>query len=72
MKNKFPFPLSFLTVSLFYWISAPSSVAAPFVSIGDNTDIYFNGSSSIRWASNIFRNEAVSYTHLTLPTILRV
>ena len=57
MKNKFPFPLSFLTVSLFYWISAPSSVAAPFVSIGDNTDIYFNGSSSLRWASNIFRNE---------------
>ena len=57
MKNNFPFLLSFLTVSLFYWISASSSVAAPFVSIGDNTDIYFNGSSSLRWASNIFRNE---------------
>jgi|GEM_PF-370849 len=57
MKNKFPFLLSFLTVSLFYWISASSSVAAPLVSIGDNTDIYFNGSSSLRWASNIFRNE---------------
>ncbi|MCH2073593.1 MAG: outer membrane beta-barrel protein [Puniceicoccaceae bacterium] len=57
MKNKFPFPISFLTVSLFYWISAPSSVAAPFVSIGNNTDIYFNGSSSLRWASNTFRNE---------------
>ena len=57
MKNKFPFPISFFTVCLFYWISAPSSVAAPFVSIGDNTDIYFNGSSSLRWASNIFRNE---------------
>ena len=57
MKNKFLFLLSFLTASLFYWISAPSSVAAPLVSIGDNTDIYFNGSSSLRWASNIFRNE---------------
>jgi hypothetical protein len=57
MKNKFPFLLSFLTASLFYWISASSSVAAPLVSIGDNTDIYFNGSSSLRWASNIFRNE---------------
>ena len=57
MKNKFPFLLSFLTASLFYWISVSSSLAAPLVSIGDNTDIYFNGSSSLRWASNIFRNE---------------
>ena len=57
MKNKHPFLLYFLTASLSYWISATSSVAAPLVSIGDNTDIYFNGSSSIRWASNIFRNE---------------
>ena len=57
MKNKFPFPISFLTLCLFCWISASSSVAAPLVSIGDNTDIYFNGSSSLRWASNIFRNE---------------
>ena len=57
MKNKRPFLLSFLVSSLVYWISATSSVAAPLVSIGNNTDIYFNGSSSIRWASNIFRNE---------------
>ena len=57
MKNKFPFFLSLLTVSLLHWISVSSSVAAPLVSIGDNTDIYFNGSSSLRWASNIFRNE---------------
>jgi hypothetical protein len=27
------------------------------VSIGDNTDIFFNGSSSLRWSSNLFRNE---------------
>ncbi len=57
MKNKFLFLLSFLTASLFYLTSVSSSVAAPLVSIGDNTDIYFNGSSSLRWASNIFRNE---------------
>ena len=57
MKNKFVSLLSFLTASLFYWISASSSVAAPLVSIGDNTDIFFNGSSSLRWASNIFRDE---------------
>ena len=29
-------------------------MAAPLVSIGDNTDIFFNGSSSLRWSSNIF------------------
>ena len=57
MKNKFSYLLSFLTASLFYWISVSSSVAAPLVSIGDNTDIFFNGSSSLRWASNIFRDE---------------
>ena len=57
MKNKHPFLLSFLIASLFYCISASNSLAAPLVSIGDNTDIYFNGSSSVRWASNIFRNE---------------
>jgi hypothetical protein len=32
-------------------------MAAPLVSIGDNTDIFFNGSSSLRWSSNLFRNE---------------
>ncbi len=31
--------------------------AAPLVSIGDNTDVYFNGYSSLQWASNIFRDE---------------
>ena len=55
MKNKFP--LSFLTASLCYFISVSSASAAPLISIGDNTDIYFNGSSSLRWASNIFRND---------------
>ncbi|MFP4069873.1 MAG: hypothetical protein ACLFVC_06795, partial [Opitutales bacterium] len=31
--------------------------AAPLVSIGDNADVYFNGSSSVRWTSNLFRDE---------------
>ena len=29
-------------------------MAAPLVSIGNNADIFFNGSSSLRWSSNIF------------------
>ena len=57
MKNTFPFLFSFLIASLSYWIGASSAIAAPLVSIGDNTDIFFNGSSSLRWSSNIFRNE---------------
>jgi len=31
--------------------------AAPLVSIGDNADLFFNGSSSVRWTSNLFRDE---------------
>ena len=56
MKNIFLTLFSFLSASC-YWISVSSTSAAPLISIGDNTDIYFNGSSSLRWASNIFRNE---------------
>ena len=32
--------------------------AAPLVSIGDNVDIFFNGSSSVQWQSNVFYDEA--------------
>lgn len=35
---------------------AHSSAAAPLVSVGDNTDIFFNGSSGLKWSSNVFRN----------------
>lgn len=38
-------------------VSATSSSASPLVSIGDNADLYFNGSSSLRWTSNVFRDE---------------
>jgi polysaccharide biosynthesis protein VpsM len=57
MKNKSRLFLYFLASSLLFWISPTSVTAAPLVSIGDNTDIFFNGSSSLRWSSNIFRNE---------------
>ena len=36
---------------------APSLNASPLVSIGDNADIFFNGSSQLQWSSNTFRNE---------------
>ena len=57
MKNKLHLLLHFLAASLLFWICSSSVVAAPLVSIGDNTDIFFNGSSSLRWSSNLFRNE---------------
>ncbi|MGC6455419.1 MAG: outer membrane beta-barrel protein [Coraliomargaritaceae bacterium] len=31
--------------------------ASPFASIGDIADVYFTGSSSARWTSNVFRDE---------------
>jgi len=31
--------------------------AAPLVSIGDNVDVFFNGSSSVKWMSNVFNDE---------------
>lgn len=37
-------------------ISQKSLEASPLVSIGDNTDIFFNGSSSLRSTSNVFRD----------------
>lgn len=31
--------------------------ASPLVSIGDSADIFFNGSSSLLWSSNVYRDE---------------
>lgn len=45
-----------LFLSLFASL-AQTSTASPLVSIGDNADIFFNGSSSLQWSSNIFRDE---------------
>jgi hypothetical protein len=45
-----------LILSLVASLSQPLA-ASPLVSIGDNADIFFNGSSSVQWSSNIFREE---------------
>ena len=34
-----------------------STEGSPLISIGDNTDVFFSGSSSLRWTSNVFRDE---------------
>lgn len=38
-------------------MEASPSMASPLVSIGDNADLYFNGSSSLRWTSNVYRDK---------------
>lgn len=39
-------------------LSFPASIqSAPLVSIGDNVDVLFNGSTSLQWTSNVFRDE---------------
>jgi len=57
MKNPLLLLLYSSAASLLSLICSSSVVAAPLVSIGDNTDIFFNGSSSLRWSSNLFRSE---------------
>jgi hypothetical protein len=54
MKNKQLYLLSFISTGL---LLQTSGSAAPLVSIGDNADLFFNGSSSLRWSSNVFRDE---------------
>ncbi|MDQ8193054.1 outer membrane beta-barrel protein [Coraliomargarita sp. SDUM461004] len=62
MKNKQLCLLSIISSGL---LVQADMTAAPLVSIGDNTDIFFNGSSSLRWASNIFRDEDSEVDDLT-------
>ncbi len=54
MKIKNYLLLKFITAGLLPWTIASSVMGAPLVSIGNNADIFFNGSSSLRWSSNIF------------------
>jgi len=54
MKNKQLCLLSLISSGLFIQSAVNAS---PLVSIGDHADLFFNGSSSLRWASNVFRNE---------------
>lgn len=49
---------TFLSILLSLLVPVPQLLtAAPLVSIGDNTDVFFNGSSSLQWSSNVFRDE---------------
>jgi len=57
MKNKQLCLFSIISAGLFLQTLQTTASAAPLVSIGDNADIFFNGSSSLRWTSNIFRDE---------------
>ncbi len=44
--------------------------ASPLVSIGDNADIYFDGSSTARWTSNVFLtdlNEVDDFVYILSP-----
>jgi len=52
-KNVTSLPLVLLLAAA----ATQSSAAAPLVSIGDNTNIHFNGSSRLQWSSNVFRND---------------
>lgn len=45
------------TLLLLSLLSPSFTSAAPLVSVGDNVDIYFSGSSSLRWTSNVYRDE---------------
>jgi polysaccharide biosynthesis protein VpsM len=53
MEIKSSFLLSCIAISVILPVSLPAS---PLVSIGDNMDVFFNGSSSLRWSSNVFRD----------------
>ena len=52
-KNVTSLPLVLLLAAA----ATQSSAAAPLVSIGDNTNIHFNGSSRLQSSSNVFRND---------------
>lgn len=54
---------SYLTTALAAALALPLTLpekaleASPLVSIGNNADVFFAGSSSLRWTSNVFRDE---------------
>jgi hypothetical protein len=63
MKNTQISLLSLIPMGLLF--QAAIVTASPLVSIGDNADIFFNGSSSLRWSSNVFRDEDKEVDDLT-------
>jgi hypothetical protein len=55
MKNKRTYLINVISFAGMF-LTSGHAFASPLVTIGDNTDVYFNGSSSLRWSSNIFLN----------------
>jgi hypothetical protein len=55
MKNKRTYLINAISFAGMF-LTSGHAFASPLVTIGDNTDVYFNGSSSLRWSSNIFLN----------------
>ncbi|MGB0335270.1 MAG: outer membrane beta-barrel protein [Opitutales bacterium] len=55
MKNKRFYSINVISLAGMF-LTSGHAFASPLVTIGDNTDVYFNGSSSLRWSSNIFLN----------------
>ena len=53
IKQFLPLPVILAFVSLPVVVQA-----APLVSIGDSVDVFFSGSSSVQWQSNVFYDEA--------------
>jgi hypothetical protein len=53
IKQFLPLPIILAFVSLPVVVQA-----APLVSIGDSVDVFFSGSSSVQWQSNVFYDEA--------------
>lgn len=54
-----------LPVLLGLGVPVSSSMASPLVSIGDNASVYFDGTSELRWSSNIYRNARSAVDDLT-------
>lgn len=54
---KYRKPIYFTLISSLFASLTQLSSASPLVSIGDNADLFFNGSSGLQWSSNVFRDD---------------
>ncbi|TVP77002.1 MAG: hypothetical protein EA353_11220 [Puniceicoccaceae bacterium] len=59
MKTMKTYPMAALLAAFALPLTLPfgSVSASPLISIGDNADVFFNGSSSLRSTSNVYRSE---------------
>ena len=58
--------LLLLSASASLLSSAAWLQASPLFSVGDNVDVFFDGSSNLRWSSNLFNNESGEVDDLLL------